>query len=76
VHKSVGKYTVPSCTYHNCTDWKLCQSVVLVFLVFGGVCTAIRMCNVISIGMLRSIYFAYFHSVMKYGVFFGGWGEE
>ena len=44
--------------------------MVLVYLVLCGACIAVRMCHVVSIDMLESIYFAFFHSVRKYGVFF------
>jgi len=45
-------------------------------LVLGGVCTAVRVCHVISVDMLESIYFAYYHSVSKYGVLFLEGGAE
>jgi hypothetical protein len=39
----------------------------------SGTCYAVRSMNHISnIDILKSIYFAYFHSIIKYGIIFGG----
>jgi hypothetical protein len=36
-------------------------------------CYAVRsMFHIVKIDTLKSIYFAYFHSIMKYGIIFGG----
>jgi IS1 family transposase len=40
--------------------------------ILSGACYAVRsMFHINNINTLKSIYFAYFHSIIKYGIFFG-----
>jgi hypothetical protein len=40
-----------------------------------GACYAVRSkCHIVNNDTLKSVYFAYFHSIMKYGIIF--WGNS
>jgi hypothetical protein len=55
----------------NHIKWK--NHIDLMFPKLSRACYAIRlMPHISNTDTLKSIYFAYFHSIMKYGIIFGG----
>jgi hypothetical protein len=57
----------------NHINWK--KRIEEMILKLSGACYADRsMVHISNISTLKSIYFAFFHSVMKYGIFWGGGG--
>jgi hypothetical protein len=55
----------------NHLNWK--NHIDLMISKLNGACYTIRtLSHISSPGTLKSIYFAYFHSIMKYGIIFGG----
>lgn len=59
---------------NNHVNWKKCIDVCRYILPkLSTACFAVRrLCHILNIDVLRMMYFAYFHSVMKYGVIFSG----
>jgi hypothetical protein len=56
----------------NHLNWK--NHTALMIPKLSRACYAIRsMSHISSIDTLKSIYFAYFHSIMKYGIIFWGY---
>jgi hypothetical protein len=55
----------------NHLNWKI--HIAEMILNLRGACYLVRsMFHIVSIDTLKSIYFAYFHSVMKYSIILGG----
>ena len=55
----------------NHINWK--NHIEQIIPKISGACCAIRlMVHICNINILKSIYYAYFHSIIKYGIFFGG----
>ena len=57
----------------NRINWKNCIEEIIPNL--SGICYAVRsMVHISKINTLKSIYYAYFHSIIKYGIIF--WGNS
>ena len=64
-------YRIPYLQIYNHMHWKN-HIVQMITKLIGACCTVRSMAHISDINTLKSILFAYFNSVLKYGTIFGG----